>query len=206
MSTINSNNVMTVDLSELTAEDIQSLDIETALLAVNLNRVTQIDDQLRVQMEGVQAKNDQMALLTDLQSKLNSVQDFLTSDGGAGPNVRIGVDLSNHENLEEEVNDAMQAAQVQLFKVTGTDDWRNGNLSSGQTYPGGINPDVLEGELSQALNDVQAMLTNLSNTQQTDMLNLQSLTNKRNEAYDTMTNFLKKDQDSKSGIISNMRS
>ena len=73
-------------------------------------------------------------------------------------------------------------------------------------YAGGINSSVTKGELQKALNDVQGMLTNLSNTQQTDMLTLQSTTNKRNEAYDTMTNFLKKDQDSKNGIISNMRS
>ena len=209
MSTINSNNVLVVDLSELTADDIQSLDVETALLAVNMNRVTQLDGQLRTQMEGVQAKNDQMAQLTTLQSSLNSVMGFLSAD--AKEDTQLGTDLTSHVGLEEEVNNAMQVAQVQLFK-TSDGVLRKGSLGDidgdGVTdyYAGGINSSVTKGELQKALNDVQGMLTNLSNTQQTDMLTLQSTTNKRNEAYDTMTNFLKKDQDSKNGIISNMRS
>ncbi|WP_197018574.1 MULTISPECIES: hypothetical protein [Microbacterium] len=46
----------------------------------------------------------------------------------------------------------------------------------------------------------------LSNAQQMDMLRLQSLSNKRNEAFDVMTNFVKKMQDSRTSIIGNMRS
>ncbi|SDC91985.1 hypothetical protein SAMN02799630_01723 [Paenibacillus sp. UNCCL117] len=45
----------------------------------------------------------------------------------------------------------------------------------------------------------------IANSQQMDMLRLQSLTNKRNEAFDVMTNFIKKMQDSRSSIIGNMR-
>jgi len=45
----------------------------------------------------------------------------------------------------------------------------------------------------------------LSSSQQMDMLRLQSLSNKRNEAFDVMTNFIKKMQDSRSSIIGNMR-
>jgi len=37
------------------------------------------------------------------------------------------------------------------------------------------------------------------------MLRLQSLSNKRNESFDVMTNFVKKMQDSRSSIIGNMR-
>ncbi|WP_458462481.1 hypothetical protein [Paenibacillus sp.] len=44
-----------------------------------------------------------------------------------------------------------------------------------------------------------------SNSQQMDMLRLQSMSNKRNEAFDIMTNFIKKMQDSRSSIIGNMR-
>lgn len=43
------------------------------------------------------------------------------------------------------------------------------------------------------------------NAQQIDMLRLQSMANKRNEAFDVMTNFIKKMQDSRSSIIGNIR-
>ncbi|MCQ4087877.1 hypothetical protein [Saccharibacillus sp. JS10] len=51
----------------------------------------------------------------------------------------------------------------------------------------------------------QQQIDALNNTQQMDMLRLQSLSNKRNEAFDVMTNFMKKMQDSRASIIGNMR-
>lgn len=52
---------------------------------------------------------------------------------------------------------------------------------------------------------IKQQIDTLANSQQMEMLRLQSLTNKRNEAFDTMTNFIKKMQESRSSIISNMR-
>ncbi|WZB66630.1 hypothetical protein WJ971_00595 [Achromobacter xylosoxidans] len=49
------------------------------------------------------------------------------------------------------------------------------------------------------------MIDSAGNSQQMDMLRLQSMTNKRNEAFDVMTNFVKKMQESRSSIIGNMR-
>lgn len=55
------------------------------------------------------------------------------------------------------------------------------------------------------LNAQQGQMDALSNSQQMDMLRLQSMNSKRNEAFDVMTNFVKKIQDSRSSIIGNMR-
>lgn len=52
---------------------------------------------------------------------------------------------------------------------------------------------------------INSKIDSLNSTQQMDMLRLQSITNKRNEAFDLMTNFVKKVQDSRSSIVSNMR-
>lgn len=69
-----------------------------------------------------------------------------------------------------------------------------------------------ESKQSYSLHEIDTMITtlkarvdNASNSQQMDMLRLQSLSNKRNEAFDIMTNFVKKMQDSRSSIIGNMR-
>ncbi|WP_256985875.1 hypothetical protein [Bordetella genomosp. 1] len=51
----------------------------------------------------------------------------------------------------------------------------------------------------------KSAIDTLSNSQQMDMLRLQGLTNKRNEAFDVMTNFVKKMQENRSSIIGNMR-
>lgn len=60
-------------------------------------------------------------------------------------------------------------------------------------------------ELKQATEKLKGSIDNLSNSQQMDMLQLQSMTNKRNEAFDVMSNFIKKMEDSRSSIIGNMR-
>ncbi|MGO4531311.1 hypothetical protein AB4Z30_19715 [Paenibacillus sp. 2TAF8] len=56
-----------------------------------------------------------------------------------------------------------------------------------------------------AVQTLKGQIDALSNSQQMDMLRLQSMSNKRNEAFDLMTNFIKKMQDSRFSIIGNMR-
>ncbi|SHN85603.1 hypothetical protein SAMN04487896_5927 [Paenibacillus sp. ov031] len=56
-------------------------------------------------------------------------------------------------------------------------------------------------QVQKLKNQIDAM----GNSLQMDMLRLQSLSNKRNETFDVMTNFIKKMQDSRSSIIGNMR-
>ncbi|WP_296192350.1 hypothetical protein [uncultured Microbacterium sp.] len=53
---------------------------------------------------------------------------------------------------------------------------------------------------------LRSELDAVTNTQQMDMLRLSSLTDKRSEAFDLMSSFLKKMQGSQSSIIGNMRS
>lgn len=52
---------------------------------------------------------------------------------------------------------------------------------------------------------MRGQIDSQTNSKQMDMLRLQSLSNKRNEAFDVMSNFTKKVQESRSSIIDNMR-
>ncbi|MFJ7954530.1 hypothetical protein ACIQZG_23805 [Lysinibacillus sp. NPDC096418] len=61
------------------------------------------------------------------------------------------------------------------------------------------------GKISDEIVTLKNQIDSLSNSQQMEMLRLQSLSNKRNEAFDIMTNFINKMQDSRSSIINNMR-
>lgn len=70
---------------------------------------------------------------------------------------------------------------------------------------------LLESQLQTQLTEVQtrneqlADLNEQLNSQQMDMLRMQSMNSKRNEAFDAMTNFVKKMQDSRSSILGNLR-
>lgn len=60
-------------------------------------------------------------------------------------------------------------------------------------------------QMQTEIDNLKTSIDSEGSSQQMDMLRLQSLTNKRNEAFDMMSNFIKKMQDNRSGIISNMR-
>ncbi|BBI31193.1 hypothetical protein KCTCHS21_05920 [Cohnella abietis] len=62
-----------------------------------------------------------------------------------------------------------------------------------------------KGELENLLLHIKSQIDSASNIQQIDLLRLQNLSNKRNEAFELMTNVIKKMQDSRNSIIGNMR-
>lgn len=110
--------------------NMQGMDIETALMAVQSQRAGLLEDQLKNQLEQVQVRNAEISKLKER--------------------------LVTCKNEEEKTL-------------------------------------------------IKQQIDTLSNSQQMDMLRLQSLSNKRNEAFDLMTNFIKKMQESRSSVISNMR-
>jgi hypothetical protein len=68
-----------------------------------------------------------------------------------------------------------------------------------------VRGDLTASELQRLIESVKDSIDEQSNEQQMDMIKLQELTNKRNEAFDTMTDLIKKMQDSRGTIIGNMR-
>jgi len=60
-------------------------------------------------------------------------------------------------------------------------------------------------KMATCIEKLESLIESLSQSEQMDMLRLQALSDKRNEAYDLMSNSLKKMQDSRSGIIDNLR-
>lgn len=117
------------------------------------------------------------------------------------------------------------AAQTNLSSFQGMD--LENALLAVQSQRAGLLEDQLKNQIAQVqarnsniaeLNDqlvacdndaeralLKQQIDTLANSQQMDMLRLQSLSNKRNEAFDTMTNFIKKMQESRSAILTNMR-
>lgn len=117
------------------------------------------------------------------------------------------------------------AAQTNLSSLQGMD--LENALLAVQSQRAGLLEDQLKNQLEQVqvrnaeiskLNErlatckneeeralIKQQMDTLANSQQLDTLRLQSLSNKRNEAFDTMTNFIKKMQDNRSSILTNMR-
>jgi hypothetical protein len=193
--------------------DLSSMDIETALLAVQSQRTQLLDSQLADQIKAVQARNDQIANLNSVLGELTKVQGKFPQDS-ATATIKDWND-DKIQNIEIPFNDAIQKAGITDLGFTA----RQGRISTDSTHsksdghPGHVLPaatnifqaGTTKGEVDAAITKIKGMIDTQTNSQQMDMLRLQSLSNKRNESFDVMTNFVKKMQDSRSSIIGNMR-
>jgi len=159
------------------------MDLETAMMAVQSNRANLLEAQLKDQISSVQAKNDQISKLNQLLGSLNKAAAGVAADAKAGDKVNLS-------STAAEIKTAAQSANITLPTELG-----GGSKAA----------DANKGQLDGFIQQVKSQIDSMSNSQQMDMLRLQSLSNKRNEAFDVMTNFIKKMQDSRSSIIGNMR-
>jgi len=146
---------------------LQGLDLETALLMVQQQRTTLLDQQLRDQINEVNTRNQLITEYNSLISNLltaksQSITSFTLDEATTDSLIKVGVITQSKKS----------------YSVS---------------------------EIDQMISSLRNKIDSVSNTQQMDMLRLQSLSNKRNEAFDVMTNFIKKMQDSRSSIIGNMR-
>ncbi|WP_420848727.1 hypothetical protein [Paenibacillus antarcticus] len=160
------------EVTQLGQLNLQSMDIETALMAVQSERTRLLEDQLKSQIAAVEDRNSQISKLNNALSQLNKVQATLPADANSDTKL----------NLSSETIQAIQNVGIEVPNTV---------LSKAET--------------NTMITKLKSMIDSQSNSQQMDMLRLQSLSNKRNEAFDVMTNFVKKMQESRSSIIGNIR-
>ncbi|WP_428425236.1 hypothetical protein [Pararhizobium sp.] len=173
------NNALQNGLPQGGPLDIGGMDIETALMAVQGERTRLLDIQFQTQVAEVKERNNTVAQLNEVLHGLNS------ASGEEKP------PLSLNDKFDAGKPDGPTwAEKLQEFGVKAD---ANGN--------GALD----KAEIDSAVQHVKGQLDAAGNSQHMDMLRLQSLSNKRNEAFDVMTNFVKKMQDSRSSIIGNMR-
>jgi len=103
--------------------------------------------------------------------------------------------------LESQLQTQLTEVQTRNEQLAGL----NEQLNQLNAEKGATTDTAKQAELDGQLQTVQNQINTLNNSQQMDMLRMQSMNSKRNEAFDVMTNFVKKMQDSRSSIIGNMR-
>ncbi|MBW7899917.1 MAG: hypothetical protein H3C26_00440 [Rhodocyclaceae bacterium] len=184
------------------ALDIRGMDLETAMMAVQSNRANLLEAQLKDQIAQVQAKNDQISKLNEALGLLTKLQSNIPTSANAGDKLTNYLKADDCA-LEKQINTALKEAGIAPFKPA--NDGKGGRTQAEEWLPGGITGNATKGELEGVIQELKSKIDSASNSQQMDMLRLQSLSNKRNEAFDLMTNFIKKMQDNRSSIVGNMR-
>jgi chaperonin cofactor prefoldin len=193
------------------------------MMAVQTQRANQLETQLKDQISAVSARNQQVARLNEMLNSANAVLNNFPGD--AKSDTKIGdTPMNNAQNAQHnklmELNSNLVNNGVTLTAAeggtAGTVKWETivdknapgfKQESWGYVRWGGglVGSATTKGNVESLVQRIKSQIDSLTNTQQMDMLRLQSLNNKRNEAFDLMSNFVKKMQDSRSSILSNMR-
>ncbi|HYC37690.1 MAG TPA: hypothetical protein VEC19_14785 [Usitatibacter sp.] len=208
--------------------DVKGLDLETAMMMVQSQRANLLEGQLKTQLDGIQDRNKEIAHLNDLIGKLKSLRPGGTDAEKAGP---LGGNVAEAQKIIAELKAAGCSpvpggtCEVRLKDGTvhsGLDEagraeaqhcvkaywaFRSGDYSGGKAVVSITDkvPDVKQKDFDVFAEQLKGKIDSLNSSQQMDMLRMQGLTNKRNEAFDLMTNFIKKMADSRSSVLGNMR-
>ncbi|MFD4840235.1 hypothetical protein ACFWP0_22235 [Achromobacter sp. NPDC058515] len=240
------SSVSGVAMGGVSGMDLSSMDLETALMAVQQQRSQLLESSLRQQLDSVNARNAEMAGMNesmnamaaqntqlesanvDMQGQISQLKDLQgrlsaskcpDSEGWYGLSWGQGDDKALSHATLAQIKDAGLAVPTGADAPRDVDG--NGTMDAkGRVVQGFVDQlaakiSALEAKTAEngktidanklAIADTKTALDSLGNTQQMEMLRLQSLTGKNNEAYDVMTNFMKKMQESRSSIIGNMR-
>ncbi|AUL14840.1 T3SS tip complex protein Bsp22 [Bordetella bronchiseptica E014] len=179
--------------------DLKSMDIQTLMVYVQGRRAELLTAQMQTQAEVVQKANERMAQLNEVLSALSRAKAEFPPNPKPGDTIP-GWDSQKISRIEVPLNDALRAAGL-----TGMFEARDGRGTQVVNGTGVMAGSTTYKELESAYTTVKGMLDTASNTQQMDMIRLQAASNKRNEAFEVMTNTEKRRSDLNSSITSNMR-
>ena len=228
MSAVNGANGVTPML------DVSGMDIESMMMAVQSNRANLLEAQLMGEMKNVQAKNVEMARLNGQLSTLTGASQLAYSATDAkaetGLSTAQKAELAKIQIAEPKPDLTAAEKKVVADKWLVDNPVKspanaflpqnivfNNNRQASANAAGEAANDAVKkangafsdvankGDLDRAVTKLKSQVDSLGSTQQMDMLRLQSLSNKRNEAFDLMTNFMKKFADKRESIVANMR-
>lgn len=197
--------------------DIQTADIELLIAAIQLNRASLIEDQMREQVQAVKSRNDALVRMNTLKSDLTTQKSYFsgkTANGELIEQPQYDVPNADKElfrrDYDKDPAGTLEKAKIggygekfkqlavlaQSMSDAGLDDATVGKVATGR---------ITATELDAAITATTAKSDNLSSSQQIDMIRLQSLQQRRGEAFDLVTNIFKKMGDNRSNVVSNMR-
>ncbi|MFC4160057.1 hypothetical protein [Chitinimonas lacunae] len=171
--------------------DLSQYDLETALMMVQSERANLLETQIKDQLETIQKRNQDIAKLNELIGNLKAAR-----PSGTDPEAWHGLSYSWGNDDRTKSSNTRQALIDAGCTVTD---------SNCKDVDGNGTIDAQQKTFDVWIEQLKGKIDSLNSSQQMDMLRMQSLTNKRNEAFDLMTNFIKKMADSRSSILGNMR-
>lgn len=194
--------------------DVKGLDLETAMMVIQSQRAELLETQLKGQLEEIQKRNASIANLNNLLGHLKGMRpsgtnpDATANVGGDEKTTNDALKMMREAGLgpptvpNDQVSELshMETKSITLPFFNHKHTWQEKVIDRAA-----YTPTLKQADFDKYVEQLKGKIDSLNSSQQMDMLRMQSLTNKRNEAFDLMTNFIKKMSDSKSSVIGNMR-
>lgn len=177
--------------SGVTNTDLSRKDIETMMMEIQMNRVDLLESQLTEQVNSIQSKMNQIKNYSQLIKVAQTELDRL----------RDGKKIENEEHKE------MIGTLLLFIKgVVGEEVLLESENKKELEPKYKKELESLDVEtLEKCISHIKTKVDLMSNSQQMDMIRLQSLQNKRNEAIEIMTNSIQKTQRIQDLINENIR-
>jgi hypothetical protein len=197
------------------ADDIAAAgsDLVRAQINACLTRFARLGAVLKMYTDAAQQRNVQLEKLNALVGVLDRAQALFPPDAKATDALSGTVkgkggwdgDAKNVA-LEKEINGAFIDAGFAHPELTPGSSGRTGMQKDGQpvVLPGGLSGVTTKGELEAMLAKVKGKIDSTGNSQQLELVQLQSLMSKRDESLTMATNLQKRNEDGIRAILRNI--
>jgi hypothetical protein len=211
--------------------NLSEMDLEAALTYVQIKRAENQEDMLRDQLETVQKRNQMIESMNNILAAVRAIRPGSSKGEAYLHNAQTAVTLPKdavdpdwaRTRLQDDINWVMSPASegfkgnntVLTASQQGLADLADPKATTvtmslqaalaALGIEGFSGKEINQAQFDQLISTLTGRIDSLNSTQQLDMLRLQSLSNKRNEAFEIVSNFIKKMADNKSSIIGNMR-
>lgn len=180
-------NIYTIDGIENADGSLRELSIGQLVMAVCLNRASEMENSIIDLMEKMNTTSSQLAAMTEIEEKL---LDFFNSDSSNVVASLTNYTISSGDYAGMTYKDFLVAQEV---IGSGIGFVRSDSVQSSM--------DILLKDFTSAL---ESKMDQMNSLNQRDMISLQSMTNKRDQAYDMITNILKSLNSTMTGIANNV--
>ncbi len=158
----------------------RDLSIGEVVMAICLNRATELEEQIVEKMTT-------MANTTMLLEALTQIQEAYVEQGKASLNPAVTVSYPDKDG-------AMQTKTIATID----------NINELLADAGVTDQDVDGTTAQEIISDLSSIIDSKNSVNQADMIELQSLTNKRDQSYDLITNVLKSVYTTLAGNVNNL--
>ena len=176
------------------------MDFQDLMVKFSKNRAVAVEGEVEPLTVRIQQRNKRLEELSEVLAELTKIQTEFDSDDSGN--------RDSHSWISNTTGSVLESLGYSATYYANDEDRPGDNEKRADFYKAGwrtdsqysMNKKTLEGMLSR----VKSEIDGLNNEAQTDMTRLQSLVDRRDESYSTVTNLMTSISDTRSNVIRNM--